>query len=333
MTDLYHDLGLDSKASAAEIKKAYRQGALKYHPDKNPGNKEAEEKFKSISRAYEILSDPERRTHYDQTGDSTDQPEARGGHPFGDMFQHMFEQHAQAQSAKHIKIIMSLSELQTGASRPLTYYVEKPCTDCEKPSPCKQCGGKRKIVRQMGPFQQIMACQFCRCKTCQGQGIQQQQVTVDVTIPSYPPSVVKIAGQGNYMKRGGRSDLLVHIAVGPHDTYELVEGKSLRMKKKISLTEALTGFYFFVESVSGELQRFVYPPHRLPCKPGTVIQVPGLGLAPGDKQHYLEIHFEVEFPEQITSDQVQTLRQMWPIQTPTPPTSSPKETIVLESCP
>ena len=221
--DLYQILGVPRDASAADIKKAYRQLVRKYHPDANPGNKDAEERFKKINMAYEVLSDSQKRTQYDQFGTVGDMP--GGGSPFegyggmGDIFGDIFDSvfgggmgrrranpNAPRRGADlEMEVEVTLLEAATGAAKEFQIPRWESCGACggtgakagTSPESCSQCGGRGQVEsRQQTPFGQFVsvnACPRCngtgkiikeKCPECGGQGRVRTQHKVEVKIPA-----------------------------------------------------------------------------------------------------------------------------------------------------
>lgn len=221
-TDLYELLGVAKTASADEIKAAYRKLALQYHPDRNPGNKEAEEKFKEISAAYEVLSDEQKRRTYDQYGH---EGVAGGsdGHPgagaedffehFGDIFGDIFggrggggkRRRKQGPTPKQgmdlaKEVTLTLEEAFHGAKKEITYYHFVACAECKgqgsaeggAPQECSECHGSGQLMYQQGFFSYAQTCSTCSgegfiitkpCKACRGQTRVQKYDTITVSIP------------------------------------------------------------------------------------------------------------------------------------------------------
>ena len=221
--DLYQVLGVSRDASAAEIKKAYRQLVRKYHPDANPGNKEAEEHFKKINQAYEVLSDTQKRAQYDQFGTVGDMP---GGSPFdgfgggvGDIFGDIFgggfggfggstRSNPNAPRKGHdiqANVILTFEEAAHGCAKKVTLNRQQTCPDCNgngcapgsSPETCTECGGRGYVVTQQrtpfGVMQSQQPCPHCGgrgtiiknpCKTCRGTGKTAARKSLEINIPA-----------------------------------------------------------------------------------------------------------------------------------------------------
>ena len=198
--DYYEVLGVDKNATADEIKKAYRKKAIQYHPDKNPGNKEAEEKFKEAAEAYEVLSDPQKRQRYDQFGHAgmsgasgfngggmsmedifSQFGDIFGGSSFGDFFSGFSSGRSNAQrvtrgSDLRVKVKLTLEEIATGVDKKIRVKKQVPCPDCHgtgsadgQVDTCTQCHGTGRVVRTQRSILGMMQVQEA-CPLCHGEG-------------------------------------------------------------------------------------------------------------------------------------------------------------------
>ena len=222
--DYYEVLGVNKGASDDEIKKAYRQAAKKYHPDLHPGDKEAEEKFKEVNEAYEVLSDSEKKARYDQFGHAGVDPNygaGGAGSPFGqdidfgDIFSSFFGGFGGRRSANpnaprrgsdiEIQLYISFEEAAKGCKKTVQYQAISTCKDCNgtgaqkgtTPKTCTVCGGRGQVtINQRTPFgtvQTTRPCDTCKgrgkivetpCRTCNGRGQVRRKKTVEVNIPA-----------------------------------------------------------------------------------------------------------------------------------------------------
>jgi len=216
--DYYDVLGVDRKAGEEEIKKAYRQAALKFHPDRNPGDKQAEESFKEAAEAYSVLSDAEKRARYDRFGHQAfgsggasagpqftnveDIFEAFGGSIFGDLFGGGRRRAGpQAGRDLRIELALTLEEVDKGVEKRVEIKRRELCTPCKgtgakagsAPAPCAQCGGRGQIYRNQGFFTMGLVCPRCRgsgttienpCTSCNGQGRTEQKVEIKIDVPA-----------------------------------------------------------------------------------------------------------------------------------------------------
>ena len=249
--DYYAILGVDKKASQEEIKAAYRKLALKYHPDRNPNNKEAEEKFKEATGSYEVLSDVKKRQNYDLYGPAGEQAGHGHGHHgdmndifshFGDMFGDMFNQQSSRKRAKKTKptphqghdlrkeIIITLKEAFMGVTKDITYYHAAPCKGClgkgmmseSGIKSCDTCKGQGEVVFRQGMFAYSQSCSACGgegflitdpCKTCKGQSRVQKYDTNSIPIPAgiFDNAELRVAGKGDAGFFGGQAGDLLLV--------------------------------------------------------------------------------------------------------------------------
>lgn len=275
---LYDTLGVQTNASAADIKKAYRKQALRWHPDKNPPEKrkEADKKFKHISEAYAILSDQEKRDTYDTYGldaireNGGGQTSAAnifemffgggGGSPFGNIF----GQGRQRRKKNQVKeMVFSLQEMYNGITKKLKITQKKQCIDClgkgaSKQIICQCCRGRgtKVTMRQLGPgmIQQIQTtCERCSgqgkyhlpsdaCTTCKGRGLVSQQFILQYTIlpGTEDGDHQRFVNKGNETKNGQACDLILVAREKSHSIYER-KGSDLIMEKHILLGDAIGG--------------------------------------------------------------------------------------------
>ncbi len=233
--DYYEVLGITKGASDDEIKKAYRKLAMKYHPDHNPGDKDAETKFKEINEAYAVLSDAEKKSKYDQYGHAAFDPASGGfgggfsgfgeGFDFGDIFSSFFGGGSSSRRASNIidgediltRVNISFEEAAFGCKKEVTFSRIEACPDCgasgaakgTKPETCSACGGRGTVTVQQqsmfGYVQTQRACQNCRgtgkiikmpCKNCNGKGFIKINKKLDVSIPAGIDNAQRIVLRG-----------------------------------------------------------------------------------------------------------------------------------------
>src|SRR5215470_479231 len=236
--DYYEVLGVSRSCGDEDLKKAYRKLALKYHPDKNPGDKEAEERFKEIGEAYQILADPERRSRYDRFGHAAFEQGGFGGFDFGGGFE---------EAARGVEKTISIPRLT-------------PCTTCNgsgakpgtKPTTCQQCRGSGQIRFQQGFFSIAKTCGSCNghgavisdpCTDCGGAGARRKKHTLSVRIPPGVDSGsrLKLRGEGESGGSGGQpGDLYVLIQVAEHPLFHR-DGTDVVCEVPVSLTQAALG--------------------------------------------------------------------------------------------
>jgi len=287
--DFYEILGVAKTATIEEIKAAYRKLALKYHPDRNPDNKEAEDKFKEATEAYEVLSNASKRKQYDQFGHT----EAGGGFDhsnvnmddifsnFGDIFSDLFGGHGRKKAKKASptpkkghdltkNISITLEEAFSGTTKEVKLYHYVVCTDCKGKGSqndtsfehCKQCQGMGQINFRNGIFMYSQACPACQgegfiithpCTKCQGQTRTQQYDTVTINIPKgvFDGADLRMPGYGDAGVFGGPAgDLYLHISITLNKKFKRIDDD---IECKISLTypQFVFGSQIEVENIDG----------------------------------------------------------------------------------
>lgn len=292
--DYYKVLGVSKGATEEDIKKAHRKLARKHHPDLNPGNKKAEEQFKEIQEAYDVLSDPEKRAKYDQFGDMWQQaPFGGGGQPGGqyadpfagmnmgtgtagginleDLFGNMFGRgqsspfaaHAAAPEDIEFGLEISLEEAFRGVSKRLNLTVEDICPECEG------AGQKR---NSRGQFDLNGAV----CPRCRGRGRIPSQRTLQVNIPAgaWDGMRLRQAGQGPADARGRKTDLYLRLQVQPNPKYDR-EGQNLLFDVTIPYTVAALGGEVGIDTLSGVRRQLIVPPG---IQTGQKLRLSGQGM-------------------------------------------------------
>ncbi|MCD6505525.1 molecular chaperone DnaJ [Candidatus Poribacteria bacterium] len=296
--DYYEILGVSRDASQEEIKRAYRRLAMKYHPDKNPGDKEAEERFKEVNEAYEVLSDPEKRARYDQFGHAGFRgPTGTGGDfsfdfgfgAFEDIISDIFgdfsdffggsRRRAGPRRGDDIRydLEVTLEEILAGKTVPIEVIRTETCPRCHgtgsasPPKTCPRCGGRGKISFRQGFFTVSQTCPQCGgtgrvitdpCPQCGGRGVIRRKRRIEINIPKgvEEGTVLRVPGQGNAGMNGGPpGDLLVVIHVKKHDRFER-RGNDLLTTVSISFIQAALGTEVEVLTPGGSTVKLRIPP-------------------------------------------------------------------------
>jgi len=287
--DYYEILGVSRDCSPEELKKAYRRLALKYHPDRNPGDKEAEEHFKEAAEAYEVLRDPEKRRVYDLYGYEGIAGTGFRGFSrqedifssFGNLFEDFFGFSSGSRGRDRFRgpeagadlrydLSVSFEDAARGAETEIEIVRLESCPDCrgtgsatgKQPDICPTCGGTGQVVRSEGFFRVSSTCPRCSgtgtiitdpCKTCQGQGRIHQRHKVKVRIPAGidTGSRLRLRNEGEAGLRGGsRGDLYIVIQVKPHDFFER-HGNDIYCRLPISIVQASLGDKVEIPTLDG----------------------------------------------------------------------------------
>ncbi|HCC54823.1 MAG TPA: molecular chaperone DnaJ [Desulfobulbaceae bacterium] len=290
-TDFYKTLGVAQDATAEEIKKAYRKLAMKWHPDKNPGNKSAEDKFKTAAEAYEVLGDLEKRKIYDRYGVAGLKDSGYSGpgnfddifSSFGDIFSDMFGGRSGPKRQTHIQgndlrydLGISFMDAVHGADKEIEITKRETCWTCDgtglrpghKPTTCPTCKGHGQVVHAQGFFRVQSACPNCHgegtiitepCNDCQGAGLIKKTKKVSLKIPAGidTGARMRLRGEGEGGRKGGSSgDLYVIMHVEPHEFF-LREGNEIHCLFPLSMVQATLGATVEVPTINGIRQLLI----------------------------------------------------------------------------
>lgn len=344
--DYYSLLGVKRDASDDEIKKAYRQLAVKYHPDRNPGDKEAEEKFKAISHAYEVLSDAGKRDSYDRFGERAFQSGAgQGGFHdpfdifsevfgggFGNMFEEMFGFGGRsAQAARRgrdleYQVKISFDEAANGIAREINVRRLESCGKCDgtgaKPGTskvaCPSCGGAGHVRQSGGFFTISRTCDNChgtgkvikeRCAACGGQGRVEASRKISVSIPAGIDDGMRLRleGEGEAGLNGGPSgDLYVSVEVKEHEVF-IRKGYDVYCTVPVSFSRMVLGDTVEVQGVYGKVSIAV----PAGTQSGHVFTLKGHGLKKldGRGKGDLIVKMQVSVPKNLSEAQKKLLRE------------------------
>jgi len=335
--DYYEILGVPRTASQDEIKRAFRQLAREHHPDVNQ-HPEADERFKAINEAYQVLGDESRRAQYDHGGLDASAFGPFGGTPFDDIFDMFFGQSRTRggepgpERGSDLRLILevSLEEAARGADKPVTITREETCAVCfgtgaEKgsaPETCPTCKGAGQVRYSrrtpFGQFAQIATCPQCRgatrivkkpCRECRGSGRARVEREIMVTIP---PGVedetrLRLQGEGEAGMRGGtRGDLYVDLRIAPHEVFRR-DGRDLHCEVSVSMFQAALGAEIDVPTLDGSAPLTVPPG----AQPGARHVLRGKGM-PGLRggQGDMVVHLTVTIPGDLTKEQVKLLAEL-----------------------
>lgn len=330
--DYYGELGISRDATDEEIGRAFRRLAAKYHPDRNPGNKEAEEKFKRISEAYAVLRDAKSRAAYDRGG--FDEVQAETGFSgfasaddifahFGDIFGDWMPRRASGpQTGETVRSVLTIPFLMAaeGGIAPLHVEAPRPCPSCGGQAvACRACGGAgytSRRRRDLSAFISIRTpCEKCGgrgstadCAPCGGSGSVVQPQTVDLKIPPAieEGTVLRLKGLGGPGYHGGPpGDLLVEVRIEPHAHFGR-RGLDLTTEVELDLMTAVLGGKAEVPLLRGTAKLTVPPG----TQPGQVFRLAGQGLANGDgRRGDLLARARVRVPTRLTDRQRKLLEE------------------------
>jgi molecular chaperone DnaJ len=333
--DYYAVLGVERNVDTAELKRAYRKLAVQYHPDRNPGDHEAEGRFKEAAEAYEVLSDPEKRALYDRYGHEGLQRGGFGGFrdvndvfsAFSDIFGDLFGGGGRTATGADIEtqVELTLEEAATGANKEVVFRRRAVCTECggsgaetgTSAETCPQCRGRGQVIHQQGFLMITSTCSRCGgegrvvrhpCKVCEGSGLVLVEDRLQVSIPAgvEDGSTLRLGGRGEVSPRGGRAgNLYVAIRVLPDARFER-DGADLHAEVTISFAQAVLGGRVKVPTLAGEQELEV----ERGTQPGDTLVLRGKGLphlrqrGQGD----LIVHLRLVVPSELTAEQEQRLR-------------------------
>ena len=338
--DYYEVLGVARNANDEELKKAYRRCAMKHHPDRNPGNKEAEAAFKECKEAYEVLSDGGKRRLYDQHGHAAFEHGMGGGNAgpgfhdvgdiFGDIFGNIFGGGGGRQGPRRGADIgymmeLDLEEAVAGVEKRIEIPAMASCEPCSgsgsddgRIDTCSTCHGRGQVRMQRGPFQMQAPCPHCGgagktivnpCKHCDGAGRVEEDKTLQVKIPAGVDNGdrIRLAGEGEAGPSGmPPGDLYVEVRVRPHALFQR-DGDDLHCEVPIRISQAALGDTVHVPTLGGEAEL------RIPAETqsGKVFRLRDKGVksvrsrAPGD----LYCKVAVETPVNLTAEQRELLEK------------------------
>ena len=343
--DYYEVLGVERRATSAQITDAYRKLAVRYHPDKNPGDPEAASRFKEAARAFEVLSDEGMRARYDRYGhagvqgggrhefnDISDVFEAFGDLFGGGVFGEAFGGRKRGNRPRKGRDVfcqttLTLVEAARGATKTVEFARHETCGSCDgsgakkgtQPQTCEYCGGQGQVIQTAGVFRLQTTCPSCRgagsvirdkCPTCGGDGVTEERVERRVTIPAGVDSDVRVrlAGEGEPGGNGGPpGDCYCVIEIEEHP-FLTRDGRDLHCEVPITFTQAALGATVEVPTLDG--------PRPLQVARGTqagdVVRVRGLGMPEvrGRGIGDLQVHLHVEVPKTLSPRAEELLREL-----------------------
>lgn len=344
--DYYEILGLGRTASEQEIKSSYRKLAMQYHPDRNPDNPDAEERFKEASEAYSVLIDSEKRARYDQFGHAGLGNGGFGGFDpsaftdfsdiFGDLFSDFFgvstgtgrgRNRAHKGADARADVTLTFEEAAFGKKTEVRARRYESCEQCKGsgaapgkgPVTCSTCGGRGQVRYQQSFFSVARTCPACGgmgrvvadpCSKCKGEGRQMKERTIDVSVPAgvEDGTRMRYQDQGDAGVNGGPAgDLYVLLHVKPHAFFER-EGKDLFCSVPVSVSQAALGAEITIPLLEGEYKL------KIPegTQSGTVLRLRGKGVASirGGGKGDLHVQVRVQTPTKLTKRQRELLAEL-----------------------
>ena len=344
--DYYEVLGINKSASADQIKSAYRKLAVKYHPDKNKGDKASEEKFKEASEAYHVLSNAERKQNYDNFGHAAFENGGGGRGGFGnfdfsssfsDIFEDFFgegfgggrrsRRSNNRGSDLRYDLSITLEEAYTGKKQDIKFSTSEKCTTCKgsgsKPgtsaSSCSMCGGHGQVRSSQGFFTVQQTCPQCSgsgeqitnpCSECSGQGKRQASKRLSVTIPKGVDdgTRIRLSGKGEAGTKGaGSGDLYLFINVYSHDLFKRSD-ENLFFECPISIADAALGTSIEIPTIDGGKAKIKIPAGT---QSGKQFRLKGKGMpymrGSGNGDLYIQVNTEV--PISLNREQKELLEK------------------------
>ena len=340
--DFYDTLGVGRGADDGEIKKAYRKLAMKYHPDRNPGDAAAEQSFKDVNEAYEVLKDGEKRAAYDRFGHAAF--EQGGGGPggfgggfasgFADIFEEMFAggsrgggQAVGKGADLRFNMEVNLEDAFQGKQTEIRVPTSVSCESCNGsgaegnsgPAACGTCQGHGRVRSQSGFFTVERTCPTCQgtgqvikdpCRTCGGQGRTQKEKTLSVNIP---PGVedstrIRLSGEGEAGLRGAPAgDLYIFLTLRPHRFFQR-DGADIYCRVPIPMTKATLGGTVEVPTVDGTLARITIP-SGTPTGHQFRLRGKGMSVLRSKSRGDMFVQASVETPQNLTRRQKELLKE------------------------
>jgi len=335
--DYYETLDVSRDASASEMKKAFKKKAMKFHPDRNPDNPKAAEKFKEAAEAYDVLSDPQKKSAYDQFGHQGVEGMGAGSPNFndvnindifGDIFGDVFGTRSSGRRSRRgsdlqYNLDLSLKEAVLGTQKKIKIPSHKECNSCNgsgaakgsSPISCPNCNGAGQVRMQQGFFSVQQTCSQCsgtgqvikdKCKACSGHGAIKENKTLSVNIPAGVDNgdKVRLSGEGEWEKGGQSGDLYVAIRVSENPIFER-EGKDLYIEAPIPFEISILGGAIKVPTLEGSISL------KIPSQTqtGKIFRIKGKGasVVRDSRRGDILCRVVVETPSNLNSKQLKLL--------------------------
>ena len=349
MTDLcyYEILKIEKNADKSTIKKAYRKMAMKYHPDKNPNDKKAEENFKAINEAYQVLSDDKKRAIYDRYGKQGIENMGQGyndfsngfssnfddlGSIFEEMFNSGFASHSQRERKTYnynldteILINLEFNEAVFGCKKTIDFKYKTACKSCKgngakdgKLSICKTCNGQGQIHTRQGFMTFAQTCPHCRgtgqgvnikCSKCKGTGYDKISEKIEIEIPEgiNDGNRIRISSKGNIAPNGTRGDLYIQVRV-KKDKHFIREDDDIYIEIPIFFTQIALGTTIKIPGLKGELELKI--PAGTQDKKHFVFKNAGVKNVNGYGYGDFIVQIKIEYPKTLTQEQKELLEKL-----------------------
>ncbi|MCB9944739.1 MAG: molecular chaperone DnaJ [Geminicoccaceae bacterium] len=344
-SDYYEILGVARGVSDGDLKRAYRKQAMRFHPDRNPGDSEAEARFKEVNEAYEILKDPQKRAAYDQYGHQAFEQGGMGGgggfdfSSFADVFDDLFGDFVGGGGGNgrrrggnrgadlRYNLTITLDEAFAGKKAQIKVPTSVGCDACDgsgseggaEPVTCATCRGAGRVRSQQGFFTVERTCPSCQgagrmitdpCQECGGSGRVHREKSLAVTIPQgvEDGTRIRLSGEGEAGLRGGQpGDLYIFVSVAPHRIFRR-EGANIFCRVPIPMTRAALGGDIEVPTIDGKRVRMQVPEGT---QTGKQIRLRGKGMTElhGHARGDMFVELVVETPVNLTRRQIELLRE------------------------
>ncbi len=345
--DFYETLGVSKSADERELKSAFRKLAMKYHPDKNPDDQSAEQRFKEVNEAYETLKDPQKRAAYDQFGHAAFEQGGPGGFGggfgggaggFSDIFEDIFGEMMGGRARRssggrergadlRYNMEISFEESYAGKTAQIRVPSSVQCDECSgsgakpgsSPSTCGTCHGAGRVRASQGFFSVERTCPTCHgrgeiitdpCTKCSGQGKVTEERSLSVNIPAgiEDGTRIRLAGEGEAGSRGGPSgDLYIFLSVKPHEFFQR-DGADLYCSVPISMTTAALGGQFDVVTLDGAKTRVKVPEGTQNGRQFR-LRSKGMPVLRSAQKGDLYIQIAIETPQNLTKRQRELLQE------------------------
>ena len=347
MTDLcyYEILEVDRSAEKSTIKKAYRKMAMKYHPDKNPGDSEAEENFKAVNEAYQVLSDQEKRAIYDRHGKAGLEGHGQGGgfsrgggfDDLGSIFEEMFGgggfgggRRAQRKTYNYdldteLEVDLDFNEAVFGCKKELKYKFKTACKPCKgtgakggKLSSCSTCNGQGQVHMKQGFMTFAQTCPHChgsgqavssKCNSCGGAGYDEKNESFKVDIPEgiNHGNRIRVGGKGNIAPDGSRGDLYIVINV-EEDKHFIRHDDDIYLEVPLFFTQIVLGDSITIPGLRGELELKI--PKNTRDKEQIIFKGEGVQSVNGYGKGNFVAQIKIQYPDSVNSEQRELLEKL-----------------------